>query len=94
MKNISIILMLLAVWAFIIIGLFTFLAGCGTVVTYYPDGKVSGWEVSFIKTVNVGSATTTEKGIRIVKGTSTVDDEAVKAITAGVVEGVLKGVKP
>lgn len=85
--------------AFLILGmilvcLFAFLSGCGTMVTYYPDGKVAGWEVNVLKNVNFASATTTEKGIRVTKGTATIDDDAVKAITDGVVAGVVRGIKP
>ena len=76
--------------------LFLFFAcsGCGSAVTYYPNGRISGVEFTVLKSVTFASATTTEKGIRITKGTATVDDEAVQAITAGVVEGVVKSLKP
>src|SRR4051812_9108870 len=66
------------------------MTGCGYAESYYPDGKTSLREITFAKNVSFASATTTEKGVRVVKGAAIIDDEAVKAIVAGVVEGVVK----
>lgn len=70
-------------------------SGCGVLVIYdTKNGNVAAIKYDFLESVNVASYRQTERGVTIEKGSSVVDDAAVQAITAGVVEGLTKGLKP
>lgn len=82
---------------FTLFALFIFfvMSGCGCLIIYdTKSGNVAAVKFDLLQDVQVGRYATTERGTTIEKGSSVVNDQAVQAITAGVVEGVLKGVKP
>lgn len=70
--------------------------GCGAIVVFDPQGHVVAAEMTLAKNVGFRRFTTTQPNgsTTITGGTAAVDDAAVQAITAGVVQGVLRGMKP
>lgn len=77
-----------------LIGLLTFLSGCGCLVIYdTKSGNVAAVKLDFLQDVTVGRYATTEKGTTIERGSSVVNDAAVEKIVEGVVTGIIKGAK-
>lgn len=70
-----------------------FLAGCGAIEIYSPDGKLVAREVSLLKNVGFQKFTAGAGGTSIQGGSAGVDDEAIDKIVEGVVAGLVKGVK-